>query len=543
MLEQQANLGESAVHHHLAASSHALNGFLAFHRCSSYDDRVVSIASKTRQGIFRELEGYLLPRIVYHFENLMEDLTPGDAAEIITWIYNFLEAMEDNFPDVKVSSTWATDMERLLEHYIEQGVRRNLRELIQRSLALQSITDVRRNREGHIVTDHPEDVIVMLDSQLEVARQCLPAKYTQLVFAERVKELSGMVSDLMLQIETTWKSIGSSRYCAFINDAIRLADLVDKRIEANISDAIYREKRDTLARDLTQLSALATKYLCHGIFLAPKNLERILTSVGEAEWELDETGHVIGTTIATLKEYFADLETWLASDFYFPKILQICFDLTLQTYVESFFSNTSTHGVHNPRLVAVTLSDDYSRFVAFFNGDTFEEYSGRGGFYTLQELNSKLHLLKNISNIIHPSNEPEDLLQDIKAISRELLNNQNDAPAILHLAGLRKKRNSTKASAGWLRAIAHANEALVRDLEATSFNNNTSYFRLPDLRNSKYIRNIRVDKASIEKEISARSPSTVQATCKLLQTRRRNKYMHAVTKPLRRTKVFTWKTS
>lgn len=526
------DIEQSAVNLHLAASSQVLNGFLSFNRRSSYSG--VLISSRVRRDIYQELESFLLPRMSYHYASTMDHLTPGETAEMITWIHHFLVHMEMAYPDIEISPAWKLDNERLLEHYIEQGVRLNLQKLTHRSLMLQASDDVRQNREGRVITNHPENVILMLDTQLEVAKSCLPAPCMQVVFASCAEVFSGMVSEIMLEIETSWTVIGSSRYCAFINDAVRLADLIDERIAMNPVDDSCREKVEALTRDLTQLSMHATRFLCERVIFDLKYPEGILTSIGRAEWETFARGEAVAVTIATLKDYFEDLERWIASDFYFPKILKTCFDLTLKTYVESFFANTSANGVKRARHAAEALAEDYSSLVAFFNGDIFEDYYGRGGFYGIQELNSRLHILKSISNVIEPTNEPEDLLQDVLAVSREFHRRQNDAPAILHLAGLRR-RNNAKESISWLRVIARTDAALSEELEeAKTFNRS---YRLPDLRNSKFLQNVKLDKARINKEVSARSISAVKRTGKLLQTR--NRRLRAVKNPFRRNKVYT----
>jgi len=276
----------------------------------------------------------------------------------------------------------------------------------------------------------------------------------------------------------------------------------------------YVEAGAALTCDLSELALHATKYLCERIMNDLKEPELILTSVGDIVWESNQQTHsVIARTIATLKDFFGDLEDWLISGYYFPKVLKYCFDLTLQTYVESFFSNTMANGVKDPSTAANELDQDYLRLVVFFNGASFEKYHGVAGFYIQSVINERLRILQSLSNLINPEVPADETVDDVKAILNQFQDSENGTPAVLHLVGLRKRHRGNE-SIDWLRVIAKAKKAMDRD-SCRALEPSSSY-TVPDLRNSPFLQNIRPVKRDMSRHFSLTSRVHVETTSKIL---------------------------
>jgi hypothetical protein len=156
--------------------------------------------------------------------------------------------------------------------------------------------------------------------------------------------------------------------------------------------------------------------------------------------------------IATFKDYFKDLETWImSSDYYFPKILKICLDAILHTYMQSFFSNTMANGVKHAAVVADELRDDYVRLAEFFNGPSCDKYHGSGGFYTQHAINERLRVLMRMATLVDPHTRPMGEIGDIKAVLSEFHSGGQGSAIVLHLAGLHKCRRSQESTAYPLR--------------------------------------------------------------------------------------------
>ena len=563
-----------AVNIHLDTCQHMLDDFWDFYQqvdghtatasTADSEEMVVSVerryqvvevcSPKTLREIFATIQHYLRPRLL----DLAQ--TPGETARLITWWEGQTHGCFDgkkNHSQLwgQLATSWKQqDLEWLQQRYLEQAVRKQLRVLLDRSVALnQDTDDLRLNQEGHAVTGHPESIVFMIRSQLAVAQEHLPSNYTSKVLDACNQELSRTVADLMLMIEAQWQGIGTTRFCAYMNDAARLTDLVEELHDefSIMCDPMQIEQGGGLLRELTELSLHASRFLCQKIVWDLRRPRRrssmtppisLLTSIGSSEWEATKNhdfleGTAIATAVATLRDYFAHIQKRLSSDYYYPKILKTCVDLTLQIYVESFFINTMTSINCDSLVASQSIQADYLRLVVFFNGETFADYFGRGGFYTQQKLNERVHTLTTISHILDLSKGPDELHYDVKGVLREF--GHNGTPAVLHLAGMRKRRHSKTESVEWLHVIARAQKALAADLEqqqnseeTTMVNTTNAYYSLPDLRNSKQIRKVR-HVASVDdlmsRPISTRSLEMAHEANRLLNVPRGvNRYLGTV---------------
>jgi polyhydroxyalkanoate synthesis regulator phasin len=494
ILGEQAMMNQT-VDVHLGAASRILDQF------TSVQDIIfqTGMPGTTQDIIFDAMEECLLPRITYHYLP-MSNVASDDAARIASWIDKFLNKLEATCPGLEANECWSRDRDNLIDHYIKNGVRYEMNELLSRTLYLQSEKDMREDSDGHLVTGLSEMVVFMFQQQVDMAHDQLPGTPVQLYqqdvhamcdqelpecvhVAERVlaacnQELSRFVSDLQLKIATEWKEMGAGYLCAVINDVSRLSDQCEELSDTFVeSGALKQQARETV-RDLTELSLHATRFLCNRIM---DDVRKSLTRVGNSDWESKQSRTPVETAIVTLKQAFADAKTWLVStDLYLPKILKECLDMTVKTYLESYFVNTKVRGVEDPHAVAEQLREDCLRLTIFFNGTSCEEFHGFGGFYTQTEINDQLRVLKNVAAVVDPSVKPEDSKGDIKVLLsgielegdaqrpkggsfRSLLEPARDkSDVIFHLVGLRK-RHGPLESITWRRLVASAQKELEDD--------------------------------------------------------------------------------
>ncbi|KAL7564708.1 hypothetical protein ACA910_010124 [Epithemia clementina (nom. ined.)] len=595
----------------------------AVNKNKDIDRNQIMISSSTTQDIlFDLLESFLYPRLAFLYHdaisnnnktnhhdnssnhgstinsNKYNSITPKEATELLSWIDRFLTLVKTQMPhqlEVVLSDNqpcWKQDMQHLAQFYLDTAVRSAMRQMLTRAWELHQKNPDDNIREaattGHAVSDFPEQVSYMYQVQLDTAKSRLPASIMtnpgdleQQVVSICNQELVRLVGDMQLKIGSEWKDISASFFCALINDAHRLAEQCEKHNAKYLMDAddgdddkhALVEEGHSLVRDLTELALYATDYLCQRIMLSlckPKN--DILTSIGDETWEVDESCVAMERTIATLKDYFADLQVWLATEYFFLKVLKTCFALTIQIYLESFFGNTLLHGVKNPGAVAEELRRDYLRLVIFFNGSSFEKYYQDDDsdnsvhrnrlFYSQASVNESLRILQNMAAIISPSDPPESLQDDIMAVLQRFKADHGSA-AVLHLAGLRKRHDSVESMV-WVKAIASARKAMAQeqqqqqereeqqkqqgDSDSEERNEQesprgggkkdkkpvvgTTAVHVPDLRNSRYISNIRPfqrpeqlrrrfgrpkDLSLLDREISAGTLPHAQSTLQLLE--------------------------
>ena len=565
-LVEQFGQGKGIVEAHLFASNHLVKELLIV-------DKVVqtetAMPGTTQDTIFHALESFLYPRlsVLYMDMDSNEDvITPKDATELIAWMDSYLKLLSKQMPQVEVMDQWKQDMMRLSQYYLDKAVRSGMKELLSRAWELQQEDDVRQDADFHMVTGLPEQVAYMYTQQIATAQNLLPLSCSVLTMShveEQVvsicnEELAALVSDMQLKIASEWKEIPAFLFCAMINGAYRLAEHCEERNEKYFgrnNDGQHNdealEQGHRLVKDLTELSFYATNYLCQRIMsdlCKPKN--DILTSVGDEIWETDETCIAMERTIATLKDFFADLKVWLVSEYYFLRVLKTCFELTIQIYLESFFGNTLTHGVKDPQAAADELRRDFLRLVIFFNGSNFEKYHNVGDFYSQARINESLRILQNMASVLSPSNRPDFCHEDIVAILERFgsgigpSNSRRDgSAAVLHLAGLRKQRLSGIESLVWVKAIAKAKKCIAtaanvkneqqQEEEQTAedkeqgtktavvarreLSGDLTFVQVPDIRNSRFIRNLRPPVLkSADRSISNESRPHARSTLRLL---------------------------
>lgn len=525
---------------HLHAAGHLIREYLAVQELlkemgdwlpADFEREGGRRRTSPRDFAFGLIETHILSHlaILYTHANLDEVRTPGEAAQIVCWIDSLLMLMKTQCPNTTVSKQWQTDLDRMWDHYLNIGVRKLLRDLFHRSVNLQQhppddgeddYDGIRQNAAGELVTGHPEQIAFLVDSQLAAARDHLPGSESSYGYVEAIlvacnEEISTMVSEMMIWVGANWRTLGTPRFCSVINDASRLSETIEERNDEILTSPENQELGDSV-RDLAELGLHATKLLCERILFDLQEPEAILSSVGSRAWAEDDKGRVILSTIATFRDYFNDLQVWLPSDYYFPKILKHCFDLTLQTYVESFYSNTMATGIRDAAVVAENLSQDYLNLVIFFNGTVFEKYAGKAGSLSATEVNARLQIIQSMSRLVNPVIGPSDLEEDAKKVlSHTKQHEEHNPAAVLHLAGIRGERHHRNRSVEWVGMLAHAERALK---DAATQVQPECILKIPDLRNSRHLRNVRTRTHDLHRRISVQSLQSAEAMKDLIQT-------------------------
>jgi len=525
LLEQQETDGDPLLTSHLVAANHLLDEFF-----------LVAKAIKTSSSYMREttldivqdtLESFLYPRLYNLFFDMETLTTARDVASAISFMEHFCDSITTCLLDVQVNQPWRQDQETLLSRFLALAVEKEMKELLDRCFELQTPQEiVEDHRNGHLITSVPEQVAYLYRQQVEVAIHRLPARYLEQVVAACNQQLSTCVGDLQLKIGSSWKNISSSLFCAMINDAARLAEQCEVRNEEYLAenDELLEQGANTVT-DLLELSLLATSYLSERIMYDLCEPTRpILTTVGDKVWEVDSKCIAVERTIATLKDFYADLKLWLVSDYYFTKVLKQTFDLTIQIYLESFFGNTLINGVQDAAAASEEMRQDHLRLTIFFNGSNFEQYheNTKNGFYSQRKVNSELLILLNISNILAPSHDPDTLSHDIIAVVRRFPEKDGGQAAVLHLAGLRKRYRAAEGF-GWIKAIASAQKQISAEQENERCESSRAMTQvLPDLRNSRFIQNVKtMPKGAISRQLSEGTAPYASTTMQLLEVRRR----------------------
>jgi hypothetical protein len=296
----------------------------------------------------------------------------------------------------------------------------------------------------------------------------------------------------MIQVQSEWReSMDVEQLCAVVNDAQRMVGICEEIFGEEEGDGVTDSdgnSTEDLVAAWTQLSVLALQHLCELRFADLK--EDHLGYVGRSEWEsAGEDDPCIQPSIDALRDFHSDLQDWISGDYYHSKALKLCFDLTIQAYLESFLSNTMARGLSKPENAFEVVQRDWTRLVSFF---CFElaDHHGRGGFYHRQIMEDRLSLLEAVCNLLNRHHSPSKCKPDMLRICRQL-GKQNGTPIILHLVGLRtKRRMSSVDSREWHVVISQVSEDLQIEDDKHAAPPAPPCYTLPDLRNSKFLHRV-----------------------------------------------------
>lgn len=458
---------------HLYASSCIFQQFLNVIGISHVADKVFTkpsddtISHKSPlQVIYGDMEKYLLTQLSLILSD-MKNITPRQAAQLINWYNNYLLQIQvnDKAKIIKPSSLWKNDIKKLLDRYLQCGVRNELHILLDRidhdldtSYYVGIDNNLRQTRDGMLVTSIPEEMVYIIDLQIQVANDYLcNIEYIIQVLQVCYEEISIFICNKMIQIESNWRSdnITISRYCSIINDSIRLNDLLEdyttkfiskykneksnnnsnNDITINMIGSSHHhtllEKAMNVENELTDLSIHAMNYLCRFIVYRLETSEALLCSVGELSWESDDECYTTRSVVSYLRETFGDIEVWICNnEYFFPKIVKKCFQLIIQLYIETFYKTTMKHGIQGNSLqVSNILKQDYYHLATFYNTNTLfvddntnnnstssTRKNTSGLLLSNQDINAQLLVILSISRLLDPTVSPTDLSDDTRNV-------------------------------------------------------------------------------------------------------------------------------
>ncbi|CAB9518505.1 Exocyst complex component Sec6 [Seminavis robusta] len=428
----------------------------------------------------RQLENWLEHFLFFHID---ATTTPSDAAKVASWIGCYLAMIDCQTNGMLLKSRpWEHHLGNLVTIYLEKGVSTTMRENLQSSLKLQPHDDdVFVSQQGDLRTAYNVDIEFMYNMQIDTG-SCLPPQFLGDVVAACNQELQTSIGERMMYVGTNWKDMSVELLCAIINDVSSVCDACEERNSTYLVNPDQIQGGEDLCRELTELALFVAKQLCERIML---DVNDTLATIGDEElWINEGSISAVQRTNATLGDYCEDLVQWIPR-YFFTKVLRHCFDLSLERYVEAFFCNSLAGKLESAEYSALTLRRDHADFVIFWNDEISTKYPRiLDGSSAQNAINQRLHLLQSISIVLTPSLEPEDVLEEMERVVVEL--ESNGAPALLHLLGLRKRHSGSDALR-WHQALSKVTDAVSKEGTQRKASHN---YNLPDIRNSKFLRNV-----------------------------------------------------
>ena len=433
----------------------------------------------------QSLEQYLEPHIFFHLisTELGNATSPLEAAKVISWVDCYFGMIEIGGGVFHRSKEWEKRVGELVAMYLDRGVRPAMKDNLESCSKLErGDEDVFLTRDCTLRTGYGSDIAFLYNMQIKTAAQFIPARYMGDVVAVCNKELLDSIGERMMQVGITWKNMSLERLCAMINDASIVSDDCEHRNASYLVQDIHIAAGENLCREFMELALFATKQLCERILLDPHDTTPMLMLIGDgASWADQNTVSAVQRTNTILGSHFDDLEGWIPR-YFFAKVLKGCFDLSVERYIESFFCNSLLGTSVTADMAANAMRRDYCDFVSFWIDGACTKFPGvLDGLLPKDTLIQRLHLLHCFSSIMTPSLEAVDVLNEIDTIFDEL--GSSGAPAILHLVGL-KKRHTAREALAWHEVLSQITG------NGSRLYTKSPSFRLPDLRNSKFLPNV-----------------------------------------------------
>jgi hypothetical protein len=488
------------------------------------------------QIVYADIEKFILTQFALLMYD-MNSLNVIQCSKLLCWYENFtcnvIETIVHDYsqPKLKISAQWNNDSKRLLDRYLEYGVRNEMIDLIKwtdKSLLDYSDEDFTvivstadpdttdTPASSYLVTNLPEEIVYLYENQLNRALDNLPESYVTIV----IETFYNVVVDEILrnkihQINYATTNIRTIVYCAVINDAIRLRRLLMDRDDnffitygtmneqdsssnsSNPRMASLKKAADDASKVLLDLQQLAVESLSTSLYFKLNLL--LKKNVGTRAWELDQTGVGITQIIVTIVDHYNSIEKYILNvEQLIPLRISIQESLTyiVRTYIETFFMNTMCHGIQDCALVSRNLHYDYLSFQEFVNSSIITRHGvnktiseSDSSFHPTTDLDSSNHLIQILSQIMDPDIAPTALIADIATMMERInialargsasdveerydvfANNYTKIVSvvpILHLAGLRGQLTKQQ-SIEWIRAIATAQDTVMVELNESS---------------------------------------------------------------------------
>jgi len=208
-----------------------------------------------------------------------------------------------------------------------------------------------------------------------------------------------------------WQQLEMEQLCAYVNDNDRLQELSSALVDS-ISDILENEEEeesaavlveeltdrmDTITSGFVSAAMLSMKCVAFKIFA---DLEQeVFSKVFTPTWER-RGNNFIATAVATFQDYFGDLQVWIASEFFFAKLLRECLERLVQRYVEGLCAHKQPF--HDSTQAYSRILEDETTIVQFFSGKQYADVLRAGGLRSAAALQSQVSILSVIAHVLEP---------------------------------------------------------------------------------------------------------------------------------------------
>lgn len=182
--------------------------------------------------------------------------------------------------------------------------------------------EILKSSDGNLMTTMPEDMFNVIHMQVAVAREKLPREHLKEVINACLQVLRDVQRQSFDNLSKGWNDLDVETICATINDSHRMQAKC-REFRDQVIYLIQQDDRLILEEMLDDVSTVYVNFAIKAIgFLSRLILqdldEPVFSVLFTPEWESNSStiGDICGTIVATLQDYFRDVEEWIPEYFY-----------------------------------------------------------------------------------------------------------------------------------------------------------------------------------------------------------------------------------
>lgn len=341
----------------------------------------------------------------------------------------------------------------LLSEYCSR-VKRQVRKWLAKSSCWGQPEKVFFTAENRLATNHPEDIMYIIQMQMSVAREHLPSKHrptVMIVILKEIRKVLNRFSTAILSLDHDPHII--QILCAIISDCT----CMHEQLDYIASEDFLCGSNVAVSRKLKrEMDSVLQQYLCVAVNASDKlaraimwDVKPIVRMIHTRAWIQGNQTEII---LSTLRDYFQDIKIWIPP-FFVAKFIRQCLENLRYMYLKSFFSKRNYFQARrvNARTASALLQRDRLNIIQFFSSEYMDELK-QTGLRTIEDINHRFEILSAMSNVLKAENA-RDVLDDIRLIIDDL-GLLHGRRAIVILA--RKKGNRKSELHQWKCAAHHS---------------------------------------------------------------------------------------
>ncbi|KAL0586272.1 hypothetical protein ABG067_004121 [Albugo candida] len=321
------------------------------------------------------------------------DLGMAQRLQLVQWI-EFFNTEILNISRARTSVVLDENSSTLMNFYLTQ---------IQSQIHIW-ITNIWQREEDHVAgpngelqSTRPNDIVNIIKSQISIGQEWLTGKLLGRVVMSCLKNLLDELTIRYKSIVSDCDAIDIDVICSFINDTdvlqAKCPEVVqeiyfgEKNADEKIAfDAFIGDQLDVTSSEIVKLAMCGCELITKKIFAEMENDTFGLWL--SKKW--DEGDPVVESLLATLADYFEDLQKWISGVFFFSKIVRFCLERCQTEYHKRILARMSP--ILHSETTATLIESDFASFIDFFA--QYETVLGRTGLRSRDAIEMELSSLQ-----------------------------------------------------------------------------------------------------------------------------------------------------